>query len=180
MTTRWSKFNIFAVVFFTGCVALSLRPETVYADDFGRIVHHIESSYHVHRNYRFLMGCAGLLVRFWHVGGVKSMKMAIFEDQHLNGTDTDKELDDIVTRASKADWRPMVRSVSRHTGEHVYIYSQDAGKDLKLLVVNVEPNEAEVIQVKLDPKRLEEFIAENTHHNGHHGHESMDGVMTFR
>jgi sulfite reductase alpha subunit-like flavoprotein len=118
-----------------------------------------------------------LVIRFWHVGGVKSAKIAYFENQHLDGTDADKELDEIVMRASQSGWRPMVRSVSRHSGEHVYVYAQDAGKDLKLLVVNVEPNEAEVIQVKVDPKRLEEFIAENTHHSGHDG---MDGMMSFR
>src|SRR6185437_14643506 len=105
-------------------------------------------------------------------GGVKSFKLAYFEHQHLDGADTHRELDEIVTRASQSGWRPMVRSVSRRSGEHVYIYAQDAGKDLKLLVVNVEPNEAEVIQVKVDPKRLEEFIAENVGHlerNRHSG-----------
>ncbi|HEU5414612.1 MAG TPA: hypothetical protein VFW31_12675, partial [Candidatus Angelobacter sp.] len=142
-------------------------------------VHHIEASYHVHRNYRFLMGFAGVAVKFWHVGGVKSMKIAIFEDQHLDGTDTDRKLDELVARVSKSGWQPMVRSVSRRTGEHVYIYAQDAGKDLKLLVVNVEPNEAEVIQVKVDPKRLEEFIAENTHHAGRNHRSDVDGAMTF-
>jgi hypothetical protein len=103
--------------------------------------------------------------------------MAYFENQHLDGTDTDKELDEIVARAGRSGWRPMVRSVSRRSGEHVYIYAQNAGKDLKLLVVNVEPDEAEVIQVKVDPKRLEEFIDENMHH---HGHSGMDSEMTFR
>jgi hypothetical protein len=179
MKTRWSKFNVFAVVFFTSCVALSFSPDIVYADDFGRIVHHIEASYNVHRNYRFLMGCAGVVVKFWHVGGVKSMKMAIFEDQHLDGTDTDKKLDEIVARASKSGWQPMVRSISRRSGEHVYIYAQQAGQDLKLLVVNVEPNEAEVIQVKIDPKRLEEFIAENVNHSGRHARSGTAGTMTF-
>lgn len=87
-TKKWTKLNVFAVVFFTACVTLSFSPDLVYADDFGRIVHHIEASYHVHRNYRFLMGFAGIAVKFWHVGGVKSMKIAIFEDQHLDGTDT--------------------------------------------------------------------------------------------
>jgi hypothetical protein len=73
----------------------------------------------------------------------------------------------------------MVRSVSRRSGEHIYIYAKDTdrGGNLKLLVVNVEPEEAEVIQVKVDPKRLEQFIDENMHH---HGHSAMDGVMTFR
>ena len=177
MKPRWTKLNLFAVVFFCCCVALSFAANVVYADDFGRIVHHIEASYHVHRNHRFLFAFAGLVVRFWHVAGVKSMKMAYFENQHLDGTDTDKKLDEIVARAGQSGWQPMVRSVSRRSGEHVYIYAQNAGKDLKLLVVNVEPEEAEVIQVKVDPKRLEEFIDENMHH---HGHSGMDSGMTFR
>ena len=177
MKTRWTKLNVFAVVFFCCCVALSLAPDVVYADDFGHIVHHIEASYHVHRNYRFLFGFAGMVVRCWHVAGVKSIKLAYFENQHLDGTDADKRLDEIVARASRSGWQPMVRSVSRRSGEHVYVYAQNADSDVKLLVVNVEPNEAEVIQVKLDPKKLEEFIDENVHD---HGHSARDGVMTFR
>lgn len=178
-TTKWTKLNVFAAVFFTFCVVLSFSPELVYADDFGRIVHHIEASYKVHRNYRFLMAFAGVVVKFWHVGGVKSMKVAIFEDQHLDGTDTDKKLDEIVARASKSGWQPMVRSISRRSGEHTYVYAQQAGKDMKLLVVNVEPNEAEVIQLKVDPDKLQQFLDENVHHSGHHEHSSVAGTMTF-
>lgn len=178
-TKKWTKLSVFVMVFFTACVGLSFSPDLVYADDFGRIVHHIEASYHVHRNYRFLMGFAGIAVKFWHVGGVKSMKIAIFEDQHLDGTDTDKKLDEIVGRASKSGWQPMVRSISRRSGEHVYIYAQQAGKDMKLLVVNVEPAEADVIQVKVDPDKLEQFLDENMHHSGHHEHSSTAGTMTF-
>ena len=179
MKTRWTRLNLFAVVFFSGCVALSVGSDVVHADDFGRILHHIEASYHVHRNHRFLFAFAGLVVRFWHIGGVKSMKVAYFENQHLDGTDTDKRLDEIIARAARSGWRPMVRSVSRRNGEHVYVYGQDAdgAQDLKLLVVNVEPDEAEVIQIKVDPKKLEQFIDENMHHRGH---SDMDDVMTFR
>lgn len=180
MKTSWNKFNIFAVVFFSGCVALTLRPEVVHADDFGRIVHHIEVSYHVHRNHRFLMGCVGLVVRFWHVGGVKSLKLAIFENQHMDGAMGDMKLDEIIQRASSSGWQPVVRSYSRHSGEHDYVYAQPAGKDLELLVVNVETDEAEVIQVKVDPKKLEQFLNENAHGSGRHTHSATDGVMAFR
>lgn len=181
MKMRWTKFNIFAVVFFASCVALSFsRVDTVQADDFGRIVHHIEASYHVHRNHRFLMGCVGLAVRFWHVGGVKSLKLAIFEDQHLDGAIGDSELDAIVQRASRSGWQPMVRSYSRHSAEHTYVYAQPAGKDLKLLVVSVESNEAEVIQVKVDPAKLEKFLNENAHGSGRHSYSGTEGAMAFR
>lgn len=180
MNSRWNKLNVFAVVFFSACVLLGLNSDLVYADDFGRIVHHIEASYHVHRNHRFLMGCAGMVVKFWHLGGVKNLKIAIFEDQHLDGTAADSQLDAIVQRASQSGWHPMVRSYSRRTGEHSFVYAQDAGKDMKLLVVSVEPNEAVVVQVKLDPDKLAQFLDENVGHHDRNGRSVMDGMMSFR
>jgi hypothetical protein len=190
VTTMTNKLNLFAALFCAACVALTVGTETVHADDFGKIVHQIEAGYHVHRNHRFLMGCAGLVVKFWHVGGVKSLKLAIFEDQHLQAAgvrdaggaraaaDVDRKLDEIVQRAGHG-WQPVVRSFSRHSGDHTYIYAQDAGRDLKLLLVNVESSEAEVIQVKVDPKRLEQFIDENVHHARRHASSAGNGAMSF-
>ncbi|MGH9571254.1 MAG: hypothetical protein ACRD4F_16535, partial [Candidatus Angelobacter sp.] len=144
----------------------------------------------------FLMGCAGLVVKFWHVGGVKSLKLAIFEDQHLqaagvrdaagaqdgagarDAADVDRKLDEIVQSAGHG-WQPLVRSYSRHSGDHTYIYAQEAGKDLKLLLVNVESSEAEVIQVKVDPQRLDQFIDENVHHARRHGSSAGNAAMSF-
>ena len=156
-----SKLNVFAVVFFAACVALALSSDQAHGDDFGRIVHHIEASYHVHRNHRFLMGFAGLVVKFWHVAGVKNFKAAVFEDQHLLLDEPDRRLDEIVQSAGKHGWQPIVKSYSRHNDEHSYIYARTEGKDLRLLIVSVEPNEAAVLQVKVDPEKLTRFIDEN-------------------
>ena len=71
----------------------------------------------------------------------------------------------------------MVRSYSRRDGEHTYIYAQDAGKDLKLLIVSVEPDEAAVVQVKVDPDKLAQFLDENV---GHSGRSGRDGMLSFR
>lgn len=135
--------------------------ENMYADDFGRIVRRIEAEYHVHRNYRFLMAFAGVVVKCTHVGGVKVFKAAIFEDQHLSGTELDNCLDELVQRAGSSAWQPLVRSFSRRSGEQTYIYAQASGNDMKLLLVSVEPNEAVVIQVKIDPVKLSDFINEH-------------------
>ena len=54
----------------------------------------------------------------------------------------------------------MVQSWDRHSGERTYIYAQDLGKDMKLLVVNLEANEAVVLQVKVETKKLTDFIQE--------------------
>jgi hypothetical protein len=182
MMMKRNKLNVFAVGFFAVCLVFALNTDTVFAyDDFGRIVNHIEVNYHVHRNYRFVMGFAGLVVKFWHIGGVKSFKGAIFENQRLNDPRlvrgaSDATMDEIVQRAGQSSWRPVVRSYSRRSNEHTYIYAQDAGKDLKLLIVNVEPNEAAVIQVKVDPDKLDQFLNENTG-NGRHMNKAM---MSFR
>lgn len=131
-------------------------------DDFGRIVHHIETQYHVHRNYRFLMSFAGVVVKCTHVGGVKAFKAAIFENQHLSGTELDARLDELVVQCGRSGWQPLVKSLSRRSGEHNYIYAQGSGNNLRLLVVSVEPDEAVVLQVKIDPAKLSDFINEHT------------------
>jgi hypothetical protein len=144
-----------------------MSSEMAYADDFGRIVRHIEVNYHVHRNHRFIMGFAGMVIKFWHVAGVKSFKGAIFENQYLDATNADARLDEIVQSAGEHGWQPLVKSYSRRSGEHAFIYAKAEGKDVKLLIVSVEPNEAAVIQVKLDPDKLAKFMDEDMHEPRH-------------
>jgi hypothetical protein len=135
-------------------------------DDFGKIVHHIEVNYHVHRQHRWVMGLAGFTVKVWHIAGVKSFKGAIFENQPFVNAASDTRFDEVVRAAMDSGWQPMVQSWDRHSGERTYIYAQNLGKDMKVLVVNLEPNEAVVLQVKVDPKKLNDFIEETN--GGHH------------
>ena len=155
MTTRTRVAWLSLLVF----VLWSFCPEEARAaDDFGRIVHHIEARYHVHRNHRFVLAFAGLVVKFWHVGGVKSLKAAIFEDQAFLRNAADTNFDEIVHKATNSGWQPVVQSYSRRSGEHTYIYSRISGKDMRLLIVNLEPREAAVLQVKVDPDKLMKFM----------------------
>ena len=138
-------------------------------DDFGRIVHHIEVNYHVHRQHRWVMGLAGFTVKFWHVAGVKSFKGAIFENQPFVNAASDTRFDEVVRAAMDSGWQPLVQSWDRHSGERTYIYAQDLGRDMKVLVVSLEPNEAVVLQVKVDPRKLNDFVEETSagHHRNH-------------
>lgn len=147
------------------CGLLALAP-SAKADDFGRIVRHIEAGYHVHRNYRFLMSFAGVVVKCSHMAGVKAFKAAIFEDQQLPGAELDSRLDELVQRASASGWQPLVKSLSRRSGERSYIYAQAGGNDMKLLLVSVEPNEAVVMQLKINPANLSKFINKHTRDAG--------------
>jgi hypothetical protein len=161
---RNSKALSFACLMLAG---LFTSAQNAYArDDFGNIVHHIEANYHVHRQHRWVMGLAGFTVKFWHVAGVKNFKGAIFENQPFVNAASDTRFDEVVRAAMDSGWQPLLQSWDRHTGERTYIYAQDLGKDMKVLVVSLESNEAVVLQVKVDPKKLNGFIEETS--AGHH------------
>jgi hypothetical protein len=154
---------------------LALPARAFADDDFGRIVHHIEANYHVHRQHRWVMGLAGFTVKFWHIAGVKSLKGAIFENQPFVNVASDTRFDEVVRAAMDSGWQPLIQSWDRHSGERTYIYAQEVssknGKDMKLLLVSLESNEAVVLQVKVDPKKLDEFIEETS--AGHHRNRPM-------
>ena len=129
-------------------------------DDFGIIVRHIETQYHVHRQHRFVMGLAGFVVKFWHFAGVKNFKGAIFDNGQLVNAAADNRFDEVVRDAMDSGWQPVVQEYDRRSGERTYIYMQDLGKDMKVLAVVLEMNEAVVIQVKVNPDKLSDFVRE--------------------
>jgi hypothetical protein len=171
------------VSFACGLIIAALFAPTQNAfarDDFGKIVHHIEANYHVHRQHRWVMGLAGFTVKFWHIAGVKSLKGAIFENQPFVNAASDTRFDEVVRAAMDSGWQPLVQSWDRHTGERTYIYAQEVsskkGSDMKLLVVSLESNEAVVLQVKVDPKKLNDFMEEAN--AGHHRNRPMPREKT--
>ncbi|MGC2743374.1 MAG: hypothetical protein WA672_09310 [Candidatus Angelobacter sp.] len=166
---RNSRTFTFAWLMLAGIFATT--PNAFARDDFGKIVHHIEVNYHVHRQHRWVMGLAGFTVKVWHIAGVKSLKGAIFENQPFVNAASDTRFDQVVRAAMDSGWQPLVQSWDRHTGERTYIYAQDLGKDMKVLVVNLESNEAVVLQVKVEPKKLNDFIEETS--AGHHRNQPM-------
>ena len=169
MTMRTSICSGARRMVWLGCCFLGLlwagTARASAADDFGQIVHEIEARYHVHRNFRFLMGLAGLTVRMTHIAGAKDVKMALFDDQHLDTSGS--ELDEVVMAVGARGWQPLVRSFDRRSGEHTYIYARNAGNDLRVLLVTVEPNEGVVLEVTVNQKRLPEFIDRHQHHGLH-------------
>lgn len=161
MKRKRNKFLLIAVLVMAAGTATA-------RDEFGEVVGHIESHYHVHRNYGFIMGFAGMMVKISHVGGVKTLKTAIFEDQSFTGLGSGQEFDQLMRKALKSGWRPVVQSHSRRTGEHTYIYARGDGRDLRVLLATVEPSEAVVMELKVNPARLEDFIDKHSGSGNRH------------
>ena len=171
-----NKRNRIATIVAAGLI-FGLAPAQLRADDFGKIVHQIETKYQVHRSHRFLMGFAGLVVKCSSpMTGLKGFKIALFED-HMFAPNPDSNLDEVIQAAGDHGWQSIIKSYSRRSDEHAYIYARQEGKDLKLLVVSVNPGDAAVIQVKINPDKLAKFM--DKYQVGGHGTQAT-AAMAFR
>jgi hypothetical protein len=151
-------------------VAVSLSLAAAARDrEFSAAVHHIESTYHVHRRARFLMWGVGMLVKVAHPEGVRSLRLAIFEDQNFSGIGDDvqftslleKSLDRTAAEHHTEPWQRMVRVWSRRDNERTTIYARPRGNDMELFIVSLEPDEAVVLKLRMNPDKLDEFVDEH-------------------
>lgn len=149
-------------------LALSL-PGWARDREFSAAVHHIESTYHVHRSHRFLMWGVGMIVKVAHPEGVSSLRLAIFEDQKFSGAGDDMQFTSLLEKSLRQTsdefgteaWQRMVRVWSRHEGERTYIYARPRGNDLELFIVALETDEAVVLKLRMNPDKLDEFVNEH-------------------
>ena len=155
-------------------VALGAAPAEARDKEFGLLVHHLESTYHAKRSHRFLMGFAGLVVRVWRPYGVRGFKMALFEDQDFSAARSNLDFAAVVRAGLREGWQPLVRVYSRRDGERTIIFAQPAGNDIKLLIATVEPSEAVVMQMKINPDKLSESIDHRSHGCRQRPHVSPD------
>jgi hypothetical protein len=131
-------------------------------DDFNSVVKLIEQFYNVkHEGLPFLAKAAmkavgvgakikgGEAKRFAEAG---SIKLATFEDQDFDAEFT--KFRQQLNEAMNATWVPLVQTISATEGEQSYVFVRDKGDKFTVLVVNIEPREAVVVQANVSPKNL--------------------------
>jgi VWFA-related protein len=128
------------------------------ADDFGMIVGKIEKHYNARKKKIPFLGLAGFAVKLIHPAGVKSVKVAIFEDQDFAPGKRDRSFEQAVASSLNAKWKPTVRSNDRISGSRSYVYTHQSGKDLEMLTVTFSATQAIVAQAKVDPEAVSRFI----------------------
>jgi hypothetical protein len=140
--------------------AFTLAGPVVFAgdDEFDAIANHIMATYGGKRVRIPFLGLANFAVKIIRPAGVKNFKLATFEQLSTPDPDLDNRFGDAVRQVLSKDWRPLVRVRSRRSNEHTLIYAREAGKDLKLMIVTLEPREATLIRVKLDPRTLAKWM----------------------
>ena len=147
------------VAFVLMATMLSVATRAVRAGDaeFDAITTHLKQHFNARRVSIPFLGLANFFVKIVRPAGVKSFKVAIFEDLNFTSGQPDAGLGLVMRNALSTEWQPLVRARSRD-GEQVYIYAREAGENIKLMVVTIDHTDAVVARVKVSPKRLSEFL----------------------
>ncbi|HXG64200.1 MAG TPA: VWA domain-containing protein [Blastocatellia bacterium] len=140
-------------------VTASAPPPAFASDkDFNMIVKNIESRYNAKKKKIPFLGLAGFFVKIVKPAGVKSFKLAIFEDQDFAPGPRDTGFIQSVQKSLNPKWKPMVRSNVRSSGLRSYVYTQQSGKDIEMLSVTFDRRQAIVVQAKVNPDAMAKFL----------------------
>ena len=130
-------------------------PATVRADDFDAVVKKVRAACGGRKVRIPFLGLASFATRVVRPAGVKSFKLAVFEDLTRPGDVSG--LGAAIERSLGPEWRPLVRIRSGRGAEQTHVYSREAGENLKLMIVAVDGDQATVIRAKVNPEGLAKF-----------------------
>lgn len=134
---------------------LFCTPAVAKDDDFKAVVQHVRAACGGKKIKIPFLGLANFAAKFVRPAGVKSFKLAVFEELTMSGDLTG--LGAAVGRSLGPEWRALVRVRVDRGAEQTYVYVRDAGDDLKLMVVTLDGNQATVVQAKVSPEALARF-----------------------
>jgi hypothetical protein len=139
---------------------LSTLPASAADREFNEVVRVISQEFHTRPTSVPLMGLVNFVTAVAHPAGTRHIDIAIFE--HLGGRDGDSgNLMQKLQNAVGRSWTPFIKVRSYHHGdeETVLVYMRQEGpSDWRLLITAVEPEEATVVQLRLNPEALAKWV----------------------
>jgi hypothetical protein len=128
---------------------------------FDGVVDSLESRYHAHATRVPLLWLASLVAGGATRGGVGAVHVAEFE--HFSGPVDGDELNRMVEEKLGDGWQRMIRETARHGGEQTLIFARPDGRRMALFVLDLNGHELDVVQVSVDPDRLNETVRKYEH-----------------
>ena len=105
------------------------------------------------------------------------LKLATWEDIHAGLTLADLEAS--LQGSLSAEWHPFVKVNSPKHNECTLIYARAIGGDMRLMIIDAEATEVNVVEIDLTKKLQELWLADAQHEAKHHnytGDEKHDGA----
>ena len=136
-------------------VALFCAPASARGDDFDAVVRNVRAACGGKRVRIPFLGLASFASKFVRPAGVKSFKLAVFEDLSMAGDV--RGLGAAIGQSLGPEWRQLVRVRAGRGAEQTHVYVRDAGDDLKLMIVTLDGEQATVIRARVSPEALARF-----------------------
>lgn len=139
-------------------------PVAAGGKEFGDVVKLIESHYRVkHKSIPFaarmgLKATQAVARRVLRYAEYGSVKFAYFEDQDFTAPKSGLEFHSAMRGAIEPEWEPLVQVRMPKDAEQTYIYTKEAGKFFRVLVVQISRRDATVEQVEVAPAKLLELM----------------------
>lgn len=138
-------------------VCLAATPTQANEPEFDALTKHIKQNYQGHQVKIPFLGLARFAVKIIRPAGVKSFKVAIFENLRPRDAAHAPAMSLVMRTNLPDDWQPLLRVRSVEGGE-VYVYAKPVGKDIKLLIASINGAEGFVARVKFSPKSLAKWL----------------------
>jgi hypothetical protein len=130
-------------------------PATARADDFDAVVKNVRAACGGKKVRIPFLGLAGFATKIVRPAGVKSFKLAVFED--LTRAGDVSGLGAAIGRSLGPGWRPLVRVRAGRGAAQTHVYVREDGNNLKLMIVTLDGEQATVIRAKVNPEALARF-----------------------
>src|SRR3954467_5197860 len=139
--------------FLAVCALILFVPLMLSANEFDWLVREFSRQSGARQTYIPLFGLVRFSVAVVHPAGATQMRLAVFEHANLESEEFSQLTDVVVGH----EWKPMVRVRSRNN-ESTNIYTQQRGRDLRVLVTSLHAGEATFVQIEMRPAQLIKFI----------------------
>ena len=118
----------------------------------------IEENYRAKKVKIPFMWLARAVVGVVRPAGVKALKVTIYRKLKFDDTfRLNEEMRGVMRDSFGPEWSPLLRSRSK-TGEHLYMNMREKGKNIKVLLVSIQKDEAVVVRATFNPDKLVKFL----------------------
>jgi hypothetical protein len=153
----------FPLLLLLAIIVMGFSRQPALADDnsFSSVVKHIESEYNGKRQGTFGGVTFGrFLVKMIKPAGVKNFKVVIFKTVDFPDGSSRRGMNfhSSVRSRINREWTPLVQYSSPAERQWTYVYAHFLTKDVKVLVVTLQKEQAFVVQTKFSPEKLIEFM----------------------
>lgn len=126
-------------------------------NEYDAVCKHLKTKYQAKKVKIPFMWAARAFVGVFRPAGVKSFKVTIFKNLQFAPETLNNEMKLVMRDAFSADWSPILR-VRNAEGNQVYMNMRESGKNVKILLVTIDKDEAIVVRAKFNPDKLAKFI----------------------